>query len=171
MTHYDIDPAATRFDVRFHPGLPGMGARVTGVRGSFEATVGPDGAVDLSRPVSGEFSLAVDELETGTWLVTIAVRRWLGQDEQVAARGVITDVAPDPDADDAGTYRLGLDLTMKGETHHLVATGHVTPNGEGPLEVTGGLRVHPSEVGMPLPSFSPPTVEVAWHLVLLPRPD
>jgi len=160
---YRIDTDAASFTVRFRPGMPGVGARVSGVQGSFDATMDADGRVDLSAPVGGSFTLHIDELQMGNRVLTAATRRWLAGDDEVAVQGAIDDVRPAGD----GTYQMALAMTMRHHTYHLSANGSLRATVGDNLAVTGTTEVHPSEVGVPIPRFLPPTVVVAWDLLLL----
>ncbi len=164
MPRYEIATDETKFDVTTRPGIPGVGARVTGVRGMFDATFDEDGKVDLTHPVTGEYTMSVGDLGTGNQLLTAAVRRWLGDAEQTAVQGRIGDVRARAD----GRLDFSMHIDMKGRHVPLVGTGriHMRPNGQ--VEATGGTLCDPRAFGLPLPPLLNLVIHVRWRLLLAP---
>ncbi len=155
----------TKFDVTTRPGIAGVGARVTGVRGTFEASFDDEGKADLDQPLTGDFSMAVGDIGTGNQLLTAGVKRWLGDAKQTAVQGRISDVRGRPD----GRLDFAMHIDVKGRHVPLVGTGriHVRPNGQ--VEATGGTLCDPRAFGLPLPPLLNLVIHVRWRLLLVPE--
>lgn len=166
MPDFRIDTERASFDVGTRPGIPGLGARVTGVQGSFRATFGDDGAVDLTQPVAGAFSLTVGDIRTGNRWITAPIP-WLGPADRALIRGTITDARPRAD----GKVDIPITVEIGGRTVRQVGTGQVMTRPTGDVEAFGGTMCDPRSFGIPLPPLISLTVFVRWRLFLEPFPD
>ena len=166
MPDFRIDSERASFDVTTRPGVPGISARVTGVQGSFRATFGDDGAVDLAQPVAGAFSLTVGDLRTGNQWITARIP-WLGPADKALIRGSIIHARPRPD----GKVDLPLTLEVGDRTVKQVGTGQVVTRPAGTVEAYGGTLCDPRSFGIPLPPLVNLMVFVRWRLFLEPFPD
>lgn len=162
VSHFEIDSAHTTFGVTTRPGMPGVGARVSGVTGHVVATIDDDGVADLTQPVSGAFHLTVGDLDTGNKLVTAAVRQLLGSAHETAVAGRILEARPRPD----GRIDLVMTVELRGRTVRLVGAGRLTPRPAGQLEATGATMVDPRAFGLPLPPLVNLMVHVRWRIAL-----
>ena len=161
VTSYDIVSEETRFEMGTRPGIPGMSVRISGVTGTFDATI-VGGAVDLDQPAHGEFTLHVDELRAGNAFVTAGVRQWLGREDGTAVRGEVTEVR----ARDDRRYDLLMRIHLLGRTVPLKGTGRLSVRPTGTLEATGVTMCDPRAFGVPLPPLVNLMVHVRWRLVL-----
>ena len=161
MTSYGIVSDETRFEMGTRPGIPGLGVRISGVQGSFEATF-VDQQVDLDQPVSGEFTLLVDELTAGNAFVTAGVRHWLGREGGTAVRGTITEVR----ARDDHRYDVLMKIDIRDRMVPLKGVGRVSFRPTGLIEIAGTTMCDPRAFGVPLPPLLNLMVHVRWRLVL-----
>lgn len=161
MAHWRVDPDRTRFRISFRPGPPGMSVHISGVTGTFEATVDEAGRPDLSRPLTGSFAMTVDDLQLGNTLLTTAVRRWLGGSDEVAVTGRIGEISPAGDA-----YELVVELGLRGQTHRLAGISRTERTPEGDLVVIGGTVVDPRRLGVPIPPLVPLRSRADWTIHL-----
>jgi hypothetical protein len=162
LTIYDIDRERTQFSVAFRPGIKGLGAKVTGVQGSFEATVDDDGAVDWDQPVHGAFTLAVRDLEMGNRFLTFGARQWLDPKRFEAVRGEIRDVEP---AGDDG-FTVGLQVFVKDMDVRIVGRGRFVVAEPGRITVRGSSMVDPRLFKVMTPPFLNFMVLVRWTIAL-----
>lgn len=164
MSRWRIDTEHTSFKVTFKPGVPGVGLRVRGVTGTFEATLDDEGQPDLDLPVEGEFEVTVDDLSLGPPLLDRAVRGFLGGDEAIAARGWMGDVEPAND----GQFRFALRLELRGVEDRIEALGRTALQPDGSVLVKGTSEVNPKRLGIPLPRLLPLTCKADWDLRIVP---
>ncbi len=164
MSRYEIVTEHTTFHVSTRPGMPGVGARVSGVTGQFDAAISDDGAVDLDEPVTGSFTLTVDDLETGNRLVNAGVRQFLGSRSEVAVAGRILSAK----ARDDGRTQLSMAVDIRHRTVKLVGMGRLRLDHEGRLEAAGDTMCDPRAFGVPLPPLVNLMVHVRWRMVLRP---
>jgi hypothetical protein len=163
---YRIDPERASFDVTTRPGIPGIGARVSGVQGSFRASFADDGTVDLAQPVAGAFSLTVGDLRTGNQWVTARIP-WLGPADKALIRGSITHARPARDE----KVEFPLTIEVGDRTVKLVGNGRIITRPSGSVEALGGTLCDPRSFGVPLPPLVTLMVFVRWRLFLEPFPD
>lgn len=161
MTSYEIVSDETRFEMGTRPGIPGLSVHISGVQGSFEATL-VDGRIDLEQPAHGSFSLLVDELRAGNAFVTAGVRQWLGREDGTAVRGELTEVRLLDDR----RYDLLMRIDIRGRAVPLKGVGRVSVRPTGLLEVAGTTMCDPRAFGVPLPPLLNLMVHVRWRLVL-----
>jgi hypothetical protein len=161
VTSYDIVSEETRFEMGTRPGIPGLSVRISGVQGSFEATI-TDGAVDLAQPAGGAFELLVDELRAGNAFVTAGVRQWLGRQDGTVVRGEVTEVR----ARDDRRYDVLMRIDILKRTVPLKGVGRVSVRPTGLVEVAGTTICDPRSFGVPLPPLLNLMVHVRWRLVL-----
>ena len=166
MPDFRIDSERASFDVTTRPGIPGLGARVTGVQGSFRASFADDGSVDLAQPVAGAFSLTVGDLRTGNQWITARIP-WLGPADRALIRGSITHARPRAD----GKVDLPLTLEVGDRTVTQVGSGQIVSRPTGIIEAYGGTLCDPRSFGIPLPPLISLSVFVRWRLFLEPFPD
>lgn len=166
MPDYRIDSERASFDVTTRPGIPGLGARVTGVQGSFRASFDGDGTVDLTQPVAGAFSLTVGDLRTGNQWITARIP-WLGPADKALIRGSITHARSRSD----GKVDLPLTLEVGDRTVTQVGSGQLVTRPSGTIEAFGGTLCDPRSFGIPLPPLITLSVFVRWRLFLEPFPD
>jgi hypothetical protein len=170
VADYRIDSERAAFDVTTRPGVPGLGARVSGVQGSFRVTIDDDGAVDLTQPVAGAFSLTVGDLRTGNQWVTARIP-WLGSSDRALMRGSITHARRTRDTERDGKLELPLTIEVADRAVKLVGSGRLLVRPSGDLEAVGGTLCDPRSFGIPLPPLVNLTVFVRWRLFLEPFPD
>ena len=168
MARYDLDPERTQLSVGTRPGLPGLGARVSGVRGSFEATHTAAGSVDLGAPITGELTAIVDGIETGNQLVADAVARWSGASSGLTVQVTISAVRPVGD-DDAGRVEVVLHAVAGERAADLVGSGRVRALEGGAIEAAGVTLCDPRAFGISLPPLLNLIVHVRWRLTLVPK--
>ena len=106
--------------------------------------------------------LLFGELELGNRLFTYAARVWLGRDAGVAATGTLESISDRG----GGAFEATVALTMKGTTHRVDASGAISKVGEA-LSLVGITKVHPRDVGVPLPRRGTPMVHCHWDLHLV----
>lgn len=164
MSRWRIDSERTSFFVSFRPGLPGLGLRVTGVTGTFEATLDARGQPHLEHPIEGEFQMTVDDLSLGPPVFSRAVGSFLGGDDEVAVRGWMGDVHPLGDDE----YRFGLRLHLRGNEDTIDAVGRTALLEDGTVKVHGTSEVDPRGLGVPIPRLIPLRCRAAWDLRILP---
>lgn len=169
MADYRIDTERAAFDVTTRPGVPGIGARVSGVQGSFRATIAEDGAVDLDQPIAGAFSLTVGDLRTGNQWVTARIP-WLGTSDRALMRGTITHARTTATTARDGRLELPLTIEVADRSVKLVGTGRLLVRPSGDVEAVGGTLCDPRSFGLPLPPLVNLMVFVRWRLFLEPFP-
>jgi hypothetical protein len=165
VSRYEIVTERTTFGVTTRPGMPGVGATVSGVTGHVIATIDGDGVADLDQPVSGSFHLTVGDLATGNQLVTSAVEQFLGSETETAVAGSILEARPRPD----GRIDLVMTVEIRGRTVRLIGAGRLTPradDADGQLDATGATLVDPRSFGLPLPPLVNLMVQVRWRVTL-----
>ncbi len=167
VSRWRIDTENTSFKVTFKPGVPGVGLRVRGITGTFEATLDERGHPDLAHPVEGDFEVTVDDLSLGPPILDRAVRGFLGGDEAIAARGWMGDVEPVGD----DQYRFALRLELRGVQDQIDAIGRTELRPDGTVQVRGTSEVNPKRLGIPLPRLLPLTCKARWDLRILPDED
>ena len=165
MASYEIDPQASSIGLRFSPGLPGMGARGTGLRGTFDAVIGDDGVVDWSSDVRGSFELAVTELSLGDSpghrLATMGTRAWLDPSRYERITGEIDGIEPDgPDR-----FACSVTIAVKDLEVTMRSTGRFALV-EGRPRATGRTVCDPRAFGVLVPPFLNLLVHVRWDVVL-----
>jgi len=170
VARYEIDPDRTQISIGTRPGLPGLGARVSGVRGSFDAAVAADGTIEGSSPITGELTATVDHIETGNQLVANAMARW-----PEAAAGLLVHVTVAEVRRSAGntTDRLDrVDVVMNasvgGRVADLVGGGRLRALEHGAIEAAGVTLCDPRAFGISLPPLLNLIVHVRWRLTLVP---
>jgi hypothetical protein len=164
VSRWRIDTGNTSFKVTFKPGVPGVGLRVRGITGTFEASLDERGQPDLDLPVEGEFEVTVDDLSLGPPILDRAVRGFLGGDDAMAARGWMGDVQPEGD----DRYRFKLELELRGVKDTIDAVGTTALQPDGTVKVRGTSEVNPKRLGIPIPRLLPLTCRAAWDLRILP---
>ena len=164
MSRWRIDPEQASFKVTFKPGVPGVGLRVRGITGAFEATLDERGQPDLDHPVEGNFEITVDDLTLGPPLLDRAVRGFLGGDDALAASGWMGDVEPEGH----DRYRFALDLELRGTKTRIDALGTTALQADGTVLVKGVSEVDPKRLGIPIPRLLPLTCKADWDLRILP---
>ncbi len=167
MSRWRIDTENTSFKVTFKPGVPGVGLRVRGITGTFEATLDERGHPDLEHPVEGEFEVTVDDLSLGPPLLDRAVRGFLGGDEAIAARGWMGDVVPVGDEQ----YRFALRIELRGVQDRIDAIGRTELQPDGTVQVSGTSEVNPKRLGIPIPRLLPLICKAHWDLRILPEDE
>ncbi len=166
MPDFRIDTERASFDITTRPGIPGLGARVSGVHGSFRATFADDGSIDLTQPVAGAFSLTVGDLRTGNQWITARIP-WLGSSDKALIRGSITGARPRSD----GKVDLPLTIEVGDRRVRQLGSGRVANRPDGSTEAFGGTLCDPRSFGIPLPPLISLSVFVRWRLFLVPHPD
>ena len=164
MSRWRIDTEQASFRVSFRPGVPGVGLRVRGITGTFEATLDERGHPDLDHPVEGSFEITVDDLSLGPPLLDRAVRGFLGGDEALAASGWMGDVEPHGD----DRYRFALRLVLRGVEDTVAAVGRTALQPDGTVLVSGVSEVDPKRLGIPIPRLLPLVAKADWDLRILP---
>lgn len=174
MARYEIVTDKTQFEVTTRPGIPGLGATVSGARGSFEVTFGADGRPDVTAPIGGEFTMAVGDLRTGHQLVNAGVTRWLAGRDQAAISGTITEAR----ARDDGRFDLLMTVEVRNRTVPLRGVGRVEltserdrDEGKDAVEAIGTTMCDPRSFGIPLPPLVNLMVHVRWRISLAEPPS
>lgn len=162
MQHFEIITERTSIDVRFDPHLPGLGARATGLTGYLKGMVDDEGMVDISRPVSGEFTVLVGDFDLGNRLITYAAKKWLGRESDLAVRGHLGGFKPLRD----GRFEATVVSQLKGLHYELAGEGTLRRHCSRTLVLNGLTRLHPRDVGVPVPRFGIPWVHVHWDIAL-----
>jgi len=167
VTTYAIDREGTHISVAFRPGIKGLGARVTGVEGSFEATVDDDGTVDWDAPVRGDFTMAVRDLELGNRFLTFGARQWLDPRRFESIRGELREVEP------TGTdgFTAGLQVYVKDMDVRIVGRGRFVVAERGRITVRGSSMVDPRTFKVMTPPFLNFMVLARWTIALRPADD
>ena len=163
MSRWRIDTEATSFRITFKPGVPGVGLRVQGITGTFEATLDERGRPHLEHPVEGEFQMTVDDLSLGPPLLDRAVRGFLRGADEIAVRGWMGDVVPLGHDE----YRFGIRLELRGTEDRTDAVGRTALLEDGSVKVSGTCEVDPRGLGVPLPRLLPLRCRAAWDLRIL----
>ena len=164
MSRWRIDTEQASFKVTFKPGVPGVGLRVRGITGTFEATLDERGQPDLDHPIEGEFQVTVDDLSLGPPLLDRAVRGFLGGDDEVAVRGWMGEAEPQGD----DRYRFALDLELRGVEERIHAHARTALQPDGAVLVLGVSEVDPKRLGIPIPRMLPLRCKADWNLRVVP---
>lgn len=164
MTRYDVDGDTAQFRVGFRPAVPGAGASLAGIEGWFDLEIDTDGELDLTKPITGEFLTRVDKLRVGNSVVSTVARRWLGGDDEMAARGTVSDVRRRPD----GRFSITLQMELRGKVYPLPCRSNFVRNKDGSLRAWGTSRFAPVDVGIPIPRLLSPRIETTWEVDLRP---
>jgi hypothetical protein len=163
VTAFVIDTERTSFAVSFRPGIPGIGATVSGVRGVFDAAVDDAGVVDWTEAVHGSFIMHVDDLQMGNRMFTTASRQVLSRALDEPISGTLRDVEPDPARLDHFTAAIFIrfgdrDVPLRGQ-------GRFEATDDG-FRVAGTSLVDPRSFGVPLPPLLNLVCTVRWRIHL-----
>lgn len=150
----------TTVDVGFKPSLPGLGARATGLQGALHASLDENGNVDLSKPVRGDFSVSVDDFDLGNRLVNFAATKWLGGEAGLAVEGRIDGFKPTGQ----DSFEAALSATMRRQEYALTTSGELRGSAEEGIRIIGLTKLHPRDVGVPVPRFGIPWVLVQLNI-------
>jgi hypothetical protein len=164
VSRWRIDTEQASFKVTFKPGVPGVGLRVRGITGTFEATLDARGQPHLEHPVEGQFHVTVDDLHLGPPILDRAVRGFLRGDEAVAVKGWMGDVQPEGD----DRYRFSLRIELRGVEDRIDAVGRTALQPDGTVRVHGTSEVDPKRLGIPIPRLLPLRCKADWDLLILP---
>jgi hypothetical protein len=164
VSRWRIDTEQASFKVTFKPGVPGVGLRVRGITGTFEATLDERGQPHLDHPIEGEFRVTVDDLSLGPPLLDRAVRGFLGGDDAVAVSGWMGEAEPVGD----DRYRFALDLELRGVQERIHADARTALQPDGTVLVHGVSEVDPKRLGIPIPRILPLRCKADWDLRILP---
>jgi hypothetical protein len=166
VARYEIVGDHTRFDVTLRPSLPDLRVRVPEVSGSLEATLTPDGMLDLAHPVAGRLEVRLTGLHTNNRLLATGLEHLLGDDVETSARVDITgarDHGP-------GTYAFALTTIVASRDAAMTGIGRIEIADDGRPEIVGHTRCDPRAFGAPLPPMVNLTVNVRWHVRLRAAP-
>lgn len=167
MTLHQIDQDASGFTITLQPGPPGLAIEVSGVQGAFEATVAPDGTVDLEAPLSGRFEMDVHQLDLGNRFLTAGAKRFLSGG---ATRATVVGELVEARSDDGRTFDADLVLHVRGRSIPVNGTCVFEVAGQDALRVTGGAVCDPRAFGVALPPLVRPKARVRWDLQLTAVP-
>ncbi len=162
MQHFEIITEQTSIDVRFDPHLPGIGVRATGLAGFLRGSVDDEGKIDVSRPIAGGFNVAVGDFDLGNRLITYVMRKWLGDQSDLMVRGRLGGFR----STSPGSFEATVVSELKGRDFDLSASGSFVQSEADSVSLKGLTRLHPRDVGIPLPRFGIPHVHVHWDIAL-----
>jgi hypothetical protein len=160
MNRFEIVMEETTVDVGFKPSLPGLGARATGLQGALHASLNADGKVDLSKPVRGDFSVSVDDFDLGNRLINFAATKWLGGDAGLAVQGRIDAFKPTGQ----DSFEAALAASLRRQEYALTTSGQLHGSAQEGIRITGLTKLHPRDVGVPVPRFGIPWVLVQLNI-------
>ncbi|MCB1004118.1 MAG: hypothetical protein R2699_14930 [Acidimicrobiales bacterium] len=166
MATYEIDKERSTFSLRFSPSFPGMGAKISGLTGRFDAAVDHDGTIDWDAPFSGAFEMHVDDISLGNRFMTFGARQWLDPRQYDRVTGELLDV--EPEGTDGFTSHVRINV--KGTEVTMAATGRFDVRTHDDITVHGRSMADPREFGVALPPFLNVMVHVRWRIELNPVP-
>ncbi|MEZ5144098.1 MAG: hypothetical protein R2726_16490 [Acidimicrobiales bacterium] len=167
MTTFVIDQDTSGFSITLKPGPPGLAFDVSGVQGSFDATITADGAVDLDAPLDGRFEMDVRRLDLGNRVLTFGAKRFLsGGLDDASVVGELVEAR----SDDGRTFDADLVLHVRGRSIPVHGTCVFDAGPDGTLRVTGGAVCDPRAFGVALPPLVRPDAHVRWDLHLAAVP-
>lgn len=164
MPSYEIDTHRSSFDLRFKPGIPGVGARITGLRGRFDAGIDDDGIIDWDHPVQGEFEMRVDDISMGNRFMTFGAKQWMDPKRYDRITGEIVGVrrkGEDGFACDVNIQLKDMDVTM-------TSTGRFDIADPANITVHGRTMTDPREFGVLMPPFINFMVHTRWRIAISP---
>lgn len=165
MTAFEIDTEHTSFSVSFRPGFPGLGAKVRGVRGHFEASVDGGGVVDWSSSIHGSFTMEVADLHLGNRLLTTGARQVLSRALDEPISGALREVEPPKVAGD-DRFTAALSIRFGGRDVPLRGKGRFETTADG-FRVAGTTLADPRSFGVPLPPLVALMCHVRWRIHLV----
>lgn len=160
MHEFEIVTEETSIEVSFKPSLAGLGARATGLQGVLQASLDASGRVDMSRPVRGDFSVAVDDFDLGNRLINFAATKWLGGEDGLAVEGRIGGFKAIGD----DSFEADVATLMRRQEYGLKTSGSLLGSAEEGIRLLGLTKIHPRDVGVPVPRFGIPWVMVRWDI-------
>jgi hypothetical protein len=166
VQHWRIDTERASARIEFRPGIPGLGITVRGLSGTFDLQLGDDGRPDMDVPITGEFALALADLDMGRDAVTRMSKAWLAGKDEVPIRGTIRNVVR-TQGDDHDDFAFTIDVEMKGEAHTTDGVGTSGTVDGVRLPIEGRTTVNPRALGLRLPKFLNIRGDVVWDLALV----
>jgi hypothetical protein len=113
LLHFTLDPVRSCVWVDARSNLHPISTQTRGLEGWVELTVGPDGAVDVDRPVSGRLEVKVDRFSSGNQLYDRELKRRIDARRYPSILGEITGASG---AEGPDRYRVTGDVSFHGET-------------------------------------------------------
>jgi polyisoprenoid-binding protein YceI len=130
-------------------------AETDGLEGYVDVEFSPGGEVDLSAPMSGRLSLAVDRLKSGNRLEDRELQKRIDARRFPTITGVLGAVEK---ADAAGSYRVSGDIMFKGVSCHAEDVMTISINGP-TVQLDGSSRFDMREWGLEPPRMLMAKVE------------
>ncbi len=148
--------------LRFQPSVPGMRARITGMGGSFHATVAEDGTVDWDAPVSGRFELKVADISLGNRFLTGGAKLFLDPKRYESISGELLGIEPDG----VTGFKTMVRISIKDLDVTVAANGVFDVRAHDDITVHGRTISDPKDFGVIMPPFLNFLVHVKWKIEL-----
>lgn len=133
-----------------HSNLHPINTETRGLRGSVEVTRDPDGALDLSAPVTGTLEVSSDRLSSGNRLYDLELRRRIDATRYPSIIGQITQVRA---GGSAGRYLVTGDLTFHGRVRTFEHEMTIEIKDDETIELRGEYVFDIREFNMKPPSM------------------
>ncbi len=145
---FDAERSCVWVDARsnLHP----LQTETRGLEGWVEMVADPNGAVDLSHPVSGELALSVDRLTSGNQLYDRELKRRIDAKKYPTITGRITDFTA---TGETGRYLVVGDLSFHGQTRTFEHDMSIEFRGGTAIAMKGDYVFDIREFGMKPPSM------------------
>ncbi len=156
MTSYVFDAAASRLSVHASSSIHGIDTDADGVEGALDLTVGADGTIDLSQPVTGSLRFDLARLSSGNPLYDRETERRIDVKRYPTVEASVAGVRALGAGEEPGTWRYQVDgsITFHGVTQDLDgeialrATAEVIElSGEEVLDVRA-WQINPPKLGL-----------------------
>ena len=112
--------------------------KTNSLNGYFEATLGEDGQIDLSAPVSGQIEVPVDSMKSNNALIDREMRNRLNMRRFPKVRAELVSI---PRQYGVGRYHAVGDLSFHGVTHRLEGELIVQQVNTQTIEIKGEIHI------------------------------
>jgi polyisoprenoid-binding protein YceI len=113
VRRFTFEPERSCVWVNARSSLHPINSETRGLRGWVEASVQPDGSLDLGTPVTGYLEVSADRLSSGNQLYDLELKRRIDARTYPTISGVVTSVSA---TETTGEYLVTGDLTFHGKT-------------------------------------------------------
>jgi polyisoprenoid-binding protein YceI len=146
---FTFDPEQCCVWVNARSSLHPINSETRGLRGWVEATVQPDGLLNLARPVHGELEVSADLLSSGNHLYDLELKRRIDARTYPTISGKIVSVTATASA---GEYLVTGDLTFHGKTRTFAHDMIIAVDGQA-ISLTGEYTFDIRQFGLKPPSM------------------
>jgi polyisoprenoid-binding protein YceI len=115
VTRYRIAPERSYVWIEARSNVHPIHSTTDGLEGYVDVALTPEGAVDVTAPVTGSLSLSVDHLSSGNRMEDRELQRRIDSRRYPTIEGILDKVAP---SDEGGSYVVSGDVVFRGVSRH-----------------------------------------------------